>query len=85
MDVKAGTAADAWSASLVYDLQTRVVSQECWDASADIRLSNDGTTYGDSFEVDPDRPLVLVFSAASMQVKNNAAGSNARYQSAGLP
>ncbi len=82
MDVKAGSSIDAWSASQVIDFQSRIISAECWDNNLNIRLSNDGTTYSDAFEVDVDRPFVFPFSAASLQVQNKTAGSNSRDQGA---
>lgn len=84
MDVKAGTAADAWGAAMDFDFDTWLVSTECWDKALDIQVSYDGTTWQDTFEVDPDRPFVFPFQAASSRVKNNAAGQNSRYQVAGL-
>lgn len=84
MDVKAGTAADAWSAAIDFDYDTWLVSVESWDQSLDVALSYDGTTWQDTFEVDPDRPFVFPFQAASTRVKNNTAGQNSRYQAAGL-
>jgi len=82
LDVKAGSAIDAWSAAIVSDFQSRIVSAECWDANLNIRFSNDGTTYSDPFEVDTERPFVFPFSAATLQVQNKSAGSVSRYQSA---
>lgn len=84
MDVKAGNAADAWSAALPFDFPTWLISAECWDNALDIRVTYDGTTYFDAFEVDPDRPFVFPFQAQASQVKNNAAGSTSRYQVAGI-
>jgi len=80
LDVKSGSAADAWSAAIVVDFQSRIISTECWDNNLNIRLSNDGTTYSDAFEVDVDRPFVFPFSAASLQVQNKTPGSASRYQ-----
>jgi len=83
LDVKSGSAIDAWSASLPIDFKSRLLTAECWDENLNIRLSNDGgTTYSDPFEVDVDRPFVFPFSASDLQVQNKTAGLVARYQSA---
>ncbi len=83
LDVKAGNAADAWSADIPFDFKSRIVTAECWDENLNVRLSNDGgTTYSDAFEVDVDRPFVIPFSASHLQIQNKTAGSTARYQSA---
>lgn len=83
LDVKTGTAIDAWSADIAIDFQSRLISSECWDNNLNIRLSSDGgTTYNDAFEVDVDRPFVFPFSATHLQVQNKTAGSNSRYQGA---
>ena len=85
LDAKTGTAADAWSADIDLDWQTRLLSLECWDENLNVKLSNDGgTTFGDAFEVDKDRPLVIPFAARTMQVQNKTPGSNSRYQVAGM-
>ena len=85
MDVKAGTGTDAWSADIDFAWQTRLMSLECWDENLNVQLSNDGgTTFGDPFEVDKDRPLVIPFAARTMQVQNKTPGSNSRYQVAGM-
>jgi len=84
MDVKAGTAADAWSAGLDFDFNTWLLSGEAWDKTLDLQVSYDGTNWQDSFEVDPERPIVFPFQAKSCRVKNNQAGENSTYQVAGL-
>ena len=85
IDVKSGAdAGNAWSADMDFDRVTRMVSLECWDEAMDVVLSNDGTTFGDSFEIDPTRPLVLPFAAFTHRVKNKAVGDVARYQTAGM-
>ncbi len=83
LDVKAGTAGDAWSADIPLDFQSRLMLAECWEENLNIKLSNDGgTTYSDAFEVDSSRPFVFPFSASDIQVQNKTAGSASRYQSA---
>lgn len=83
LDVKAGSAIDAWSANIPIDFKSRLLTAESWDENLNIRLSSDGgTTYSDAFEVDVDRPFVFPFSASAMQVQNKTAGLVARYQSA---
>lgn len=84
MDVKAGDAGDNWSADIAFDFSTWIISSECWANPLDMRLTYDGTTYYDSFEVDPDRPIVFPFEARKCQVKNNQETSTARYQIAGV-
>jgi len=85
MDVKSGAnAGDAWSGDIDFDTVTRLVSLECWDEAMDVVLSNDGVNWNDSFEIDPDRPLVLPFAAFTHRVKNSAVGVIARYQTAGM-
>ena len=79
-DVKSGTAADAWSAAIEFDFPTLWISMECWTESLDIALSYDGSTFQDTIEIDPDRPLLLPFQAVSFRVKNAEAGKNSRYQ-----
>ena len=85
IDVKSGAdAGDAWSADIDFDRVTRLVSLECWDEAMMVLLSNDGVTFGDEFEIDPTRPLVLPFAAFTHRVKNKAVGVIARYQTAGM-
>lgn len=80
MDVKAGDAADAWSADVAFDFASWLVSAECWTNNLDIRLTYDGVNYYDSFEVDPDRPIVFPFEARACQVKNAETDKTSRYQ-----
>lgn len=83
LDVKAGSAIDAWSADIPFDYQTRLISSECWDENLNMRLSSDGgATYNDPFEVDIDRPFIFPFSASDIQVQNKTPGSTTRYQAA---
>jgi len=83
LDVKAGNAADAWSADIPIDFQSRIISAEAWDENLNIRFSNDGgATYSDAFEVDIERPFVFPFSASDIQVQNKTPGSVSRYQGA---
>lgn len=83
LDVKAGSAVDAWSADIALDFQSRIISAECWDNNLDIRLSYDGgTTYSDAFEIDIDRPFIFPFSASAIQIKNKTVASVSRYQGA---
>lgn len=83
LDVKAGNAADAWSADIPIDFQSRILTAECWDENLNIRLSNDGgTTYSDPFEVDVDRPFIFPFSASDIQIQNKTPAAVSRYQSA---
>jgi hypothetical protein len=85
MDVKSGLdAGDPWSANIDFDRVTRLVTLECWDEPMDVMLSNDGTNFGDPFEIDPSRPLVLPFAASTHRVKNTTVGDTARYQTAGM-
>ena len=84
MDVKAGDSADAWSDAVDFDFPTWLVSTESWDASLDVQVSYDGTNFQDTFEVDPDRPIVFPFQARSIRHKNTSAGQTSRYQLAGL-
>jgi len=84
MDVKAGTAGDAWGAAMPFDFPTWLISSECWDKSLDIQVSYDGTNWQDAFEVDSERPFVFPFQAQSSRVKNHTVAQNSRYQVAGL-
>lgn len=85
MDVKSGAdAGNAWSASVVFDWPTRVITLECWDNNVEIRLSEDDTVYTDALEVDPDRPLVIPYQGRYHQHKNETSGKVSKYQFAGL-
>lgn len=85
MDVKAGVdAGNAWSASVLFDWPTRVMTLECWNNNMDIRFSEDDTVYTDIFEVDPDRPLVIPFQTRYHQHKNETVGAVSKYQVAGM-
>lgn len=85
MDVKSGAdAGNAWSASVVFDFETRVLSMECWGNNMEIRLSEDDSVYTDSLEIDPDRPLVIPFQSRYHQHKNETVGKVSKYQVAGL-
>lgn len=84
MDVKQGTSADAWSAALDFDFATWFLLAESWTNLIDIQVSYDGTTWQDTFKIDPDRPLLLLFCAKSIRVKSNQAGAAADYQAAGV-
>lgn len=85
MDVKAGAdAGNAWSATVAFDWSTRVITLEAWSNNMDIRVSEDDITYTDSFEVDPDRPLVLPFQTRFHQHKNETSGAISKYQVAGF-
>ena len=84
MDVKQGTAGDAWSSAIEYDFQTWILSFECWNESLDVQLSYDGIEYQDAIKIDPDRPLVIPFAARSEKVKNTESGKDSEYQTVGV-
>jgi len=84
IDVKTGTAGDAWSAAIPFDFATWLVSLECWNNNMEVQLSYDGTTWLDAFEIDIDRPFMPPFQARSFRIRNKTAGYNSIYQSAGI-
>lgn len=83
-DTKTGTAADAWSSTINFDWQTRHLILRCSGNNLDIQLSNDGTTFSDSMEVDVNAPLSIPFSAKAMRVRNANAGQASVYYVTGL-
>ncbi len=80
MDVKAGDAGDSYSGGMPSDFPSRFISAESWTNAMMIKLANDGSTFTDEFEIDPDRPIVFPFAARAVDVKNKQSGLTARYQ-----
>lgn len=83
LEVFEGDAGDAWSAMYSFGGQSVIVLVMAWDASALFELSEDGSTYLDETEVDPDKEMggfVRRFAARGFRVKNKTAGLTARYQ-----
>lgn len=77
-------AGNAWSGDLPFSLSMRMVSLETWNNNADFMLSYDGTNFYDSFEIDPDRPLVLLFQTAAIRRKNTIVGAISKFQVLGM-
>ncbi len=84
VDTKTGTAADAWSVIIDFDWSTRHITLRCVGNNLDIQLSNDGTTFSDSMEIDVNAPLSIPFSAKAMRVRNANAGQASVYHVSGL-
>lgn len=77
-------AGNAWSAAIPFSLSMRMVSLEVWNNNTDFRLSYDGTNFYDSFEIDPDRPLILLFQTAAIMRKNTIVGAISKFQVLGM-
>jgi len=63
--------------------QSELIWVQTWDESLMFKLSADGVNYQDEEEVAPDKNLGAWFhrsSARGIAVKNQSAGSTARYQ-----
>ena len=83
LEVFEGDAADAWSAMYPFAGQSVIVLAMAWDAGCMFQLSQDGTSYLDETEVDPDKEMggfIRRFAARGFRVKNKTAGLTARYQ-----
>ena len=80
-----GNAADAFPAMTPFPRleQSEVILVQTWDNPLIFKLSQDGVSYQDEQEVDPDKNLGSWFHRVSMRgfaVKNQTPGDVARYQ-----
>lgn len=81
----AGNAADAYPAMIQFPRldQSEAIWVQTWDEALMFKLSADGVNYQDEEEVAPDKNLGSWFhraSARGIALKNQTAGSVARYQ-----
>lgn len=91
-DVFAGVAADTYALTGILNFQwlgvagvTRILEITVWDANADIIMTFNGVDWGPDIELDQDDPPIQIPHAArSVQIRNNAAGANSRYQIVGF-
>ena len=82
MDVRPGTAGDAWNDPVfTVDFTSRFVSIIPEENDLDVSFSNDGTNWLDTFKVLTTAPIHdMPFSARKVRVKNSSAGDNSDYQ-----
>jgi len=83
--VYSGNAADAYPAMIQFPNleQSVMIWVQTWDEALMFKLSADGVGYEDEEEVAPDKNLGSWFhraSARGMAIRNESAGSTARYQ-----
>jgi len=78
-----GNALDIYPVITVLRPASELLLIQTWDESLAVMLSQDGVTYQDEIEIDPDKNLGSWFrrySARGFTVKNKTPGSIARYQ-----
>jgi hypothetical protein len=80
MDVKSGTATDAWSGSIISDFQSRHIGFQAFDEDIDVRLSHSGFAFQDAYRVAVNTPTRFPFSARAVQVRNHTPGDTGDYQ-----
>jgi hypothetical protein len=80
MDVKRGTAGDAWSGSLVGDFQSRHLAFQAFEEDIDVRVSHAGFDFQDYYHVATTTPVKFPFSARAIQVRNHTPASAGDYQ-----
>lgn len=80
MDVKDGTAADAWSATMIGDFQSRHLAFQAFDEDIDVRVSHYGFDFQDPYHVRTTTPIKFPFSARAVQVRNHTPGLAGDYQ-----
>lgn len=78
-----GDAPDAYGAMQTFPEQSLIILVQVWNNKAVFQLSEDGQTYGEEREIDPDKKLgswLRRFAARGFRIKNKAAGLTAEYQ-----
>lgn len=82
-DTKTGTAADSYGSAVAMDVLCSSYDIFIFDNAAIVKLSPDGTNYGDEFEIPKDSCFSKAATLHTFNIKNKTAGSNARYSVVG--
>lgn len=91
-DVFRGVATDAYAGTGILSFLwvgvvgvTRIFEAKVWDANAEIIMTFDGLIWGPAIELDiDDPPWQIPHACREVQIRNNTAGANSRYQICGF-
>ena len=81
--VRAGTAPDAYGATILFTFASRILEISALDQSIDLQLLKSDGTLGDQITYDPSAmafPYQIPFKALGFVVKNTLPGVTGRYQ-----